>query len=140
MKNKGFTIIEIISALAILAIVGILITASLTKTLKGVKEKGCEEFVTRVEEGACVYSTVTKNCGKNVCDASQINFLHTKGIENLQSCCEVTLGALVEGGYVKEEKDACTENEVDLSNKVIVAWKTNGEKVCKYNGVTQYGN
>ena len=141
MKNKGFTIIELLSVLFILGLVGTIVTVSLTNTMKGVKENGCSDFVGRIEEGACVYSTVTKNCPKTVCTPSQVGFFTGKGISNVKNsnfCCEVSLETLVQNGYVKEEKDACTETELDLSKKVIVVWKDNGEKICKYDGVDKY--
>lgn len=122
MKNRGFTLIELLIVVAILAILGTIISVSLVGTLKNTNQKQCDEFVKEVEDAACVYAGLSIN--KAVC--------------NRNNCSPIKLSELINQGLIELDIDACTGNDIDLNQTVSVSWTTDGEKKCEYNGVKVY--
>lgn len=122
MNNKGFTLIEILVVVAILGMLGVVVTISLGSTLENVKQKECDAFIEEIESGACVYAS-----------------LSNKLIEcNIENCSPIPLEILVQEGMIKSEKDACTGGNINLKETVSVIWNKRGEKYCTYNGVRVY--
>ena len=124
MKNrkKGFTLIEILAVVAIMGILGVIITISLTNTLQNTNQKKCDDFVQEIEDAACVYSGLSDKeivCTRNSCDP-------------------ISLRILVEEGQISSEVDACTGGNIDLEETVTISWDSQGEKTCTYNGVKEY--
>ena len=115
MKNRGFTLIELLAVIAVMGIAGTIITINLVKTFNDTNDMQCEQFVTEVEEAACVYaglSTKSKKC---------------------KDGCEITIRELLKEGLLKEQKDKCFNDDLYLDDIVNVYW-IDGEKVCKYQG------
>ena len=113
MKNRGFTLIELLAVIAVMGIAGTIITINLVKTFKDTNDMQCEQFISEVEEAACVYaglSTKSKRC---------------------KDGCEITIKELLKEGLLKEQKDACSNDDLNLDDVVNVIW-VNGEKVCEY--------
>ena len=123
MKNKnGFTLIELIVVVAIMALLGTVITVSLTGTLQGANQDECDEFVREVEDAACVYSQLSNK--KVIC--------------NRNDCAPIKLDILFSEGMIESEVDACTGKPIDLEETVSITWDDTGEKHCEYNGVKVY--
>lgn len=122
MKNKGFTLIELIVVVAIMALLGTIITVSLSGVLSDTNQKQCDEFVREVEDAACVYTGLS---GKLV-------------VCNRTNCDPIKLNILVSEGLIESESDACTGGDIDLEETVTVTWNDDGEKICEYNGVKTY--
>lgn len=122
MDKRGFTLIEVIVVIAILGMLSVIVTISLTSTLDNTNQNTCNRFVTEVEEAACVYAALSNK--EVVCNRS--------------NCEPIPLKYLVEEGLIKSLKDGCTNSDIDLSETVTVTWDENGEKNCKYNGVKKY--
>lgn len=123
MKNRGFTLIELLSVILILGVLGTIITISVTKTLKSTHVKECETFVKKIEDSACTYVALknkTITCNRNLCP-------------------DFKLSVLVSEGFITEEVDPCTKEDIDLSATISVRWNdVTGEKICTYNGVKEY--
>ena len=123
MKNRGFTLIELILVVAVLGIVGVIVTISLTGTLQNTRQKECDDFVMEVEEAACVY----------------VNLSNKDVMCTRSHCSPIPLSILVSEGLITSEIDACTNSEIDLDETVSITWSGEGEKTCTYNGVKEYG-
>lgn len=122
MKNKGFTLIELLVVVAIMGLIGVVVTISLTSTLNETNQKRCDEFVKEVEDAACVYAGLIDK--PTIC---------TRG-----NCNPIKLQILVEEGLIESEKDACTNKDINLNETVSVLWDETGEKKCEYDGVKVY--
>ena len=124
MKNrkKGFTLIEMILVVALLSVIGIVITVNLTGTLKDTNQKKCDDFVSEIETAACTY--VGWSYREIACN---------------RPGCDINISILVNEGLIKSETDACTGEDIDMNATVSVQWdSTTGEKSCTYNGVKIY--
>ena len=122
MNNKAFALIEIIVVIAILGLMGVVITISLNKTMQTTNQKQCDEFVKKIEDAACTYTSMSKKdvvCNRNKCDP-------------------ISLNILINEGFIAEETDVCTGKSIDSSKTVTITWDSNGEKHCTYNGVKTY--
>lgn len=123
MKNKkGFTLIELLVVIAVFAVIGTIVTVSLTSTLEDAKVKECNEFVLDIEEAACVYAGLQSNREK--C--------------NRESCPPIRVGTLIADGLLEVTNDMCTGDDINLNETVTVSWNDSGEKTCEYNGVKTY--
>lgn len=123
MNNEGFTLIELLIVVAILGVVGTIATVNLTSSLRETKIKDCNNFVSQIEEDACVYVG-----------------LENKSVAcNRDTGCTITLDTLRKNGFADYEKDLCTLNDINENYTVTVSWDNEtGEKKCYYNGVREY--
>lgn len=122
MKNKGFTLIELLVVLAVMALLSTIVTVSLTSSLKNAHQKECDEFITEIENAACVYVEMSDK--EVVCTRT--------------NCAPIKLNYLIRAGLVKNETDMCTGKSVNSNETVTITWDDTGEKHCEYNGVKVY--
>ena len=123
LNNKGFTLVELLATIAILALVMGIATFSITVILNKSKEKNYQLLITSIKDAAetyyqeCKYSNNTGiNCNKNT-DGS----------------LKTTLGELLTYGYLKgndtEGKNVITnpqKNNIDISSCSIIIKYNNG--------------
>lgn len=108
--------------IAIMGVIGVIATVSLTHTLKNTNQKKCDDFVKEVEDAACVYSGLSNK--EIICTRT--------------NCPPIPLEILVKEGHIRSEVDACTGEDIDLTQTVTVSWDSTGEKNCIYNGEKEY--
>ncbi len=123
MKNKGFTLIELLAVILILGSLSTIITISIMKTMHNARVKECETFVKKIEDSACTYVALTNKtitCNRNLCP-------------------DFKLSVLISEGFIVEDTDPCTKEDVDANATISVRWNAStGEKTCTYNGVKEY--
>lgn len=122
MKNRGFTLIEILVVIAVIGVIGTIVTVSVSDVLDETKQKRCDEFVRKIEDSACAYSSLTNK--SIVCTRA--------------NCNPISLNTLIIEGYITETQDACTGRTIDGSKTISISWNSSGEKKCTYNGVRTY--
>ena len=131
MNNKGFTLIEIIVVIAILGIIGVVFTVSLTNTLKKTQESECTDFISEVEEAACMYATLYKK-------DSNGNIIYDRNGNKELNCapntaCSFTVWELYTNGMIDSNVNKCTNNNITSSTtaKVNITYSS-GERICTY--------
>ncbi len=122
MKKNGFTLVEIIVTLGIMALIGVVIAGNFSGLFSEQEDKDYEAFVKQIEDSACMYvetaftANEKSNCRKNT--------------------CTITVDKLVGRGYLDEELvDPSTGDKVmenQSKYKVTVSWPNN-VKTCKMN-------
>ena len=113
MKNKkGFTLVEVLSTLAIMTVVATVGAINMIKIMDE-KEKANDESINNViTSAACVYIELDKNKSlKETC---------------LTNGCNINTDILISAGLLKKE-------DVD-KREVIHIYKENNEKVCTIQG------
>ena len=58
MKNNGFTLVELIITITLIAIISVTIGVSMTGMLGRQDEKEIEEYIKTIEEAACVFAEI----------------------------------------------------------------------------------
>ena len=120
MENKnGFTLIEIIVTIGIMAVIGLVISTNMIGLFSSEEDKEYEAFIKRIEEAACTYV--------------ETNWDSNKRSSCKSSNCTVTINELIQSGLVEENlKDPNTKELVSNSTKynVSVSWEDN-VKTCK---------
>lgn len=119
-NNNGFTLIELIVTVALLAVLSVVVGLSVTNMMDGQKEKQYEEYVSTLEEAGCVYAEHNKLTA-SVCSSSPAS-------------CKVKLNSLISAGLVK--KDLTNPNNKKLISQnttsyIQISW-SNNEKKCVY--------
>ena len=109
MKDKGFTLIELIVTITLLAIISVTIGVSVSNILYNQKEKDAKTLKNKIENAACVYvETIDENIS------------------------EVTLKLLITEGLLDEDlTDPLTKESLDINSKVKIDIVDN-EKICTY--------
>ena len=109
MKNKGFTLIELIITITLIAIISVTVGVSVSNMLSNQKEKEAKELKKIIETAACIYYEVEDSTVK-----------------------EVTLKTLVEAGLLdKDLTNPITKSPLEENDKVEINWYNN-EKTCTY--------
>ena len=120
MENKGFTLIELIVTIAIMALIGVVISTNMLGLFSNEEDKKYEEFISQIEDAACIYvETVWSDSTRTNCRAT--------------NNCTVTINQLIQKGYISDDlKDPSTGLLVTSNQneyKVTVSW-VNNVKTC----------
>ena len=59
MKDKGFTLIELIVTITLIVIISVTVGVSITGMLDRQEEKDTEDYVNQIQDAACVYANVS---------------------------------------------------------------------------------
>ena len=113
MKSKGFTLIELIITIALIAVISVTVGVSLNGLLSRQKDKKIAEYKKEIEAAACTYA--------------EINDITTDS--------EIGINLLIENGLLN--KDLVNPNtdksiEEEKTNKVTVEFDSEGIKKCTY--------
>ena len=113
MKSKGFTLIELIITIALIAVISVTVGVSLNGLLSRQKDKKIAEYKKEIEAAACTYA--------------EINDITTNS--------EIGINVLIENGLLN--KDLVNPNtdksiEEEKTNMVTVEFDSEGIKKCTY--------
>lgn len=120
-NNKGFTMLELIATIGIMALIGIVIANNMTGILSKQNDQEYEEFKKELEDSACTYVETKWDTEKrNTCKSN--------------NNCTISIEELVNSGLISDTlKNPNTgEKVIDNQNKYVVSiqWIEN-VKTCK---------
>ncbi len=107
MKNKGFTLLELIGVIVILGVVAVFSIPALTKTFKDSAEKEYNEYV------------------KNITLAAE-NYFHSETDGIINGKYFIKVGTLLENGYLKKTINPRTNKEISEDATVIISKNEDG--------------
>ncbi len=119
MKNKGFTLVELIITITLIAIISVSIGVSVTGMLSRQEEGQAEEFAKTISDAACVYA--------------ELNDLKPSSTNQE---IEIKIQVLIDAGLLSRELTNPLNDESILLDKYItsnvtITWD-NGLKTCSY--------
>ena len=123
MKKSGFTMIELVVSIGLIALIGTLIVANMGNVLSGEKDKQYEEFLATIQNAACTYVDVDKTKKNQCCPNNKC----------VGKTCSVTVEQILNKGLIEEKDlmDPKTKTSVKVTDSVSVSFP-NGVKTCKY--------
>ena len=114
MKNKGFTLVELIITITLIAIISVSIGVSVTGLLSRQEDDQAEEFKKTISDAACVYAE----------------------LNNITTTDTITVQELIDAGLISRDltnplNDESIMDEKYLVSNVTITWD-NGLKTCSY--------
>lgn len=140
MKKNGFTFVELIVIIGLLALLAIIIGTNMVGLQGKQQDKNYEAFKKKLESAACLY--IEKSNPESYKGPGTWN--NFRSTCRTTSGCNVNLGWLIEEGLISEdlanpsiEDDKKTEEKenavVNMKNKTVHVSYNNGTKKCEYN-------
>ncbi len=121
--NKGFTLIELIITIGLMAILGYLLVANLGTTLTNEQDKQYEEFKDTLENAACVYI-----------DLSEASSLKASCLRN--GSCTISLETILRKGLISEDDLVNPSSNTRISTDMVVRVSyVNQVKTCTLEGL-----
>ena len=121
MKNKGFTLVEIIAVISIIAILAVIATASVTKYINSSKEAVKESSLKDVQDAALAYGLtmfIQDKCASNTI----LNKDNYKNYSFPSGCKKtVTVQELINKKYFKDDSNILKKT----GEIIIYKYKTN---------------
>ena len=109
MNKKGFTLIEVIMVIAIIAILSLILIPNVMVLIDKNKERSCEKMIDNIESAAKMYVNQNKY---------ELGF---DCVDNKTK--EITLKTLVDTGYLGGELvNPINKEEISLESKVLVTY------------------
>ncbi len=140
MKKNGFTFVELIVIIGLLALLAIIIGTNMVGLQGKQQDKTYEAFKKKLESAACLY--IEKSNPESYKGTGTWN--NFRSTCRTTSGCNVNLGWLIEEGLISEdlanpsiEDDKKTEEKenavVNMKSKTVHVSYNNGTKKCEYN-------
>ncbi|MEG1288572.1 MAG: prepilin-type N-terminal cleavage/methylation domain-containing protein [Bacilli bacterium] len=112
--KKGFTLVELLATIAILAVIMLISVGSFTAISAGIKKNLLETKIKSIEDSAVLYGQENQATLKDKCTIDGKPYIF---------CKEISVAVLLEKGFLKtEEKDGIMLNNVTQVNM--------GEDIC----------
>lgn len=119
MNKKGFTLVEIIVSVALLALIGVIVGISLNSTIKKQQISSYEEYVEKVKSSALLYINNTP---------SIINELNANYSYKILEARDV-----ISNGYLNENLiDPSTKEKINRNDKIKAYYDENYELMIDY--------
>lgn len=120
MRKNGYTLVELIAVIVIIALVATVVILNFDNSVDKSKNKKEDAFINDLEKAACVYIDLTENASfKATCYPSK--------------SCNITVAQLVDSGILADDIiDPSTNSKINKQLTINVSWDANGTKTCSF--------
>ena len=119
MNKKGFTLVEIIVSVALLALIGVIVGISLNSTIKKQQISSYEEYVEKVKSSALLYINNTPSIINELNDNYSYKILEARDV--------------ISNGYLNENLiDPSTKEKINQNDKIKAYYDENYELMIDY--------
>lgn len=117
-NKKGFTLVEVLVSIGLLALIGTVIAISLNRTFKDNNMKNYNEYVEKIKSSAMLYVNNTVDI---------INDLNDNSFKI------ITIGELIDNGYINDDLvNPDTGEKVKNDEKIKVSYDSDHELIVEY--------
>lgn len=134
MKNKGFTLVELIAVLALLALSMTMIIVNMQGVESRDRNKRQEKVVNKLETAAC---TIIDSLNYEDEIKSLYNLPPRQDCKNNNTGCKIPLNVLVKEGLIDEE-EVFTNNKLDTISEIIKYYGDNAYIKIEFENVNNY--
>ena len=118
MNKKGFTLIEVIVSIALLALIGVAVGISLNRTLKNRNDMIYNEFIEKVKSSSMLYVNNTPDI---------INGLKEFSFKVIK------VKELIDNGYIKDNlNNPDTGEKINSNDKIKISYNSDNELIIEY--------
>lgn len=112
MKKNGFTLIEVLVVIVLLAAISVTVGVSMGDISQRNKEKEIDNYKTKIEDAACLYAE----------------------LKNITSTTTITVSELLDNGYLRKDiiNPESKNSIIDEENKIVTIIFENNEKKCEF--------
>lgn len=121
MKNKGFTLVEVIAVVVLLSLIALILTPQITKSIDESKKNSFRSSAEGLIESA-EQAYTEMQYERKITDVIEFNLTSGKNMDKLE-----TKGSGPTGGYIKIDPTGAVE--IALKNKKYCAVKTYTDKI-----------
>ena len=119
MNKKGFTLIEIIVSVGLLALIGVAVGISLNKTFKNQEKMNYQEYVDKVKSAALLYANNTTQITNELNSNASFKILKVE--------------ELINNGYInKSLENPKTKEKVNKNDEIRIYYNENNEMMVEY--------
>ena len=141
MNNKGFTLIEIIAVIGLLALIATMVGSSLVSMNQKQNQKNYDNYKETIAQAGCIYFESKNSTLYTSYDAALANNPPDSAKVERDYCvtdnhtCYISTKRLIESGYLSEDlvdpttREKIKDKEVE---EVAVIKYVNGRKTCCY--------
>jgi type IV pilus assembly protein PilA len=125
MKNKGFTLAELLAVIVILGLIAVITIPAVTKTLGEQKSKLCEDQLKNIKEAARLYGSdhLIELQEEDYSDGDE-----NDSTKNGKTYLSITLKDLQDGGYIDKDIENPKTSEIIDSENIKILIKKSGKK------------
>ena len=138
MNNKGFTLIEIIAVIGLLALIATMVGSSLVSMNQKQNQKNYDNYMETIAQAGCIYFESKNSTLYTSRDAALSNNPSASTKVKRDYCivnghtCYISTKRLIENGYLSEDLVDPTTREKVTPTEVAVIKYVNGRKTCCY--------
>ena len=112
MNNKGFTLVELLAVIVILALLAIVAGVSVSSIMKKATSNTNDIVVKNLEDAALTYGLDKLNIPNSCAIDFELGSIYSLGPNTPASCItKIKVKKLKDEGYFKDDKKICDENK-----------------------------
>lgn len=137
MNDKGFTLVELIVTIGIIAMLGLVIGTNMVGIFSREEDRAYNDFVKEIEEAGCMIANLYRSESGSKLEQRPVDEKEYYGGCRIGHTCYIDVQDMIDRGYIDENlKDPNTGELVKSNNekyRVLMKW-VNNERICSMVG------